>query len=90
MPVKKTSQEICTMLYWELCQQKLSSDEITSLVKDTLQILTKGGKFTLPGINKTLNSYGYGQNIISTKAMELLCDIIKTEFNYNVKEHNVA
>ncbi|MCP3926420.1 MAG: hypothetical protein GY714_27990 [Desulfobacterales bacterium] len=90
MSDKRTSQEICTMLYWELCQKSLTTDEITTLVKDTLQILCQGGKFTLPGINKTLNNAGWERDIITTKAMELLCEIIQNEFNYKVKAHHVA
>ncbi len=76
-------------LFGELIKCDLSPPEINTLVSDVLQILCKGGHFTISLLNNNLHNLGWGNEVITEKSMKLICQILRIEFKYKISEHTL-
>jgi hypothetical protein len=78
---------ICVTLLSRLSEQGLMLVESRKLIRNVIDLLHKGGFFTLDSVNNHLQQTGWTRHCLDTETLELIISLIQTEYDYSVKTH---
>lgn len=82
-----TTITVYDILFRRLSDRGLMSCEIPRVIKDVCNIVSDGGNFTVPFINRKLERLGWREHMMDETSFELIIYVLENEYGFEVKRH---
>jgi hypothetical protein len=84
-----TTTQMLQALIPRLTAKGVAPAYFPALMRAVLQVVVKGGLFTVPLVNGQLQQQGWGSEVLDETSFQLIANILETELGYRVRHYHL-